>query len=314
MKSSIADKFVSTVSLLLVVVLLSGAEEGCLQKSYKFGPQATPTETGDGVSSQSPTATGSITVDPDETDDLLDETPDPDATETELPEDPAEAEFADDIFEEIALSAKLTPTPGGEDKAKETPKAQSLSSVTMQDGSSGNWLGGIKRGDKTNAASLDEDGDGFSSDLEERLGTNASDSASVPSVPLTSSLQRRLAGIDDDSDGIVNPDEISLGTNPKAKDSDGDGFTDGSEKFSGSDPKNPASKPADDTDGDGLGDQQEKARGINYRAIDTDNDGLTDDAEVALGSNPLLPDSDNDGILDGKEVSLGLDPVNPDRQ
>jgi hypothetical protein len=48
---------------------------------------------------------------------------------------------------------------------------------------------------------------------------------------------------DDDDDGLLDADELLLGTNPLNPDSDGDGFTDGREVEAGKDPLDPDSFP-----------------------------------------------------------------------
>ena len=78
-------------------------------------------------------------------------------------------------------------------------------------------------------------------------------------------------------------------------DSDGDGLLDGQEVGLGTDPGNW------DTDGDGLNDGFEAGIGASPFDADSDNDGLLDSAEV-LGSNPTNPlnaDTDADGLCDG---------------
>ena len=46
---------------------------------------------------------------------------------------------------------------------------------------------------------------------------------------------------DEDGDGLLNSEEVALGTNPLAKDTDADGVTDYREKVDGTDPKSPSS-------------------------------------------------------------------------
>jgi len=89
-----------------------------------------------------------------------------------------------------------------------------------------------------------------------------------------------------------------------ARDSDGDGLTDPDEVEIGTNPKNP------DTDGDGLGDEQE-AHWLTTSPlnVDSDGDGITDDVEVQGFSNsfgqwytdPANADTDGDGLLDSLE-------------
>jgi hypothetical protein len=73
---------------------------------------------------------------------------------------------------------------------------------------------------------------------------------------------------DSDGDGIVDPVELLIGTNPNNSDTDGDGLTDGQE-FSGS-----------------------TGFVTNPRVADTDGDGVNDGDEISAGTNPLLADQD----------------------
>jgi len=160
--------------------------------------------------------------------------------------------------------------------------------------------------------------------------------------------QAALSGAgDSDSDGLLNNDEIKIGTDPLKLDTDGDGLSDGDEvnryrtnplatdteqdglpdgeevQNYKTDPLNPDSdadllKDGDeiarrtnpvspDTDQDGLGDGVEVNIGTDPTQLDTDKDGLPDGQENQTCPRPLTPDSDNDGILDGSDV----DPCNP---
>ena len=139
--------------------------------------------------------------------------------------------------------------------------------------------------------------------------------------------------LDSDGDGLLDDDEIRLGTDPNNPDTDGDGLLDGEEiKAYGTNPLNPdtdgdgltdgeevrkyKTNPLNpDTDGDGLLDGDEvKKFGTDPRNPDTDGDGLKDGEEVVkFGTNPLDPDTDNDGLKDGDEVKkFGTNPLNPD--
>jgi hypothetical protein len=78
---------------------------------------------------------------------------------------------------------------------------------------------------------------------------------------------------DSDTDGILDPDELALGTDPFDPDSDDDGLADGDELTAGTNPLD----------------------------SDSDDDGALDGNEVLGGTNPLDPDSDDDGDLDGAD-------------
>ncbi|WP_438017691.1 DUF3344 domain-containing protein [Sorangium sp. So ce315] len=111
-------------------------------------------------------------------------------------------------------------------------------------------------------------------------------------------------GCDSDGDGIDDPTELAIGTDPNDADSDDDGVPDGEEPSFD-----------EDTDGDGL---------INALDPDSDNDGLFDGTELGLGcdqpgtnlaaghcradadggatkTDPLKADTDDGGVSDGNE-------------
>lgn len=126
----------------------------------------------------------------------------------------------------------------------------------------------------------------------------ALDAAGVTATALAGTA---IAQGDDDSDGLSNLQEISLGTDPNNPDTDGDGLNDGNEvNIFGTLPKNR------DTDGDTLLDGQE-ANELNTSPTNADSDGdaLNDGVEVTLGSNPLMLDTDSDGLADG----IDQDPI-----
>ena len=115
---------------------------------------------------------------------------------------------------------------------------------------------------------------------------------------------------DTDGDGLLDEDEIRLGTDPNNPDTDGDGLLDGEEVSTHkTNPLDP------DSDRDGLTDGEEVRRyATDPKNPDTDGDGLKDGEEVVkYGTNPLDPDTDNDGLKDGDEVLVhGTNPLNPD--
>lgn len=58
---------------------------------------------------------------------------------------------------------------------------------------------------------------------------------------------------DADGDGLTDPEEVTLGTDPSVADSDGDGFADGVEVRAGTDPRDPSSRPSAVDGGPGAG-------------------------------------------------------------
>ncbi|MDI6767914.1 MAG: OmpA family protein [Bacteroidota bacterium] len=120
----------------------------------------------------------------------------------------------------------------------------------------------------------------------------------------------RSGSLDNDRDGLLNDEEISLGTNPNNPDTDGDGLKDGEEvkKYF----TNPLLK---DSDADRLNDREEIfTTNTNPNKKDTDGDGLIDGDEVLqYTTDPLNPDTDGEGLTDGDEVIVHkTNPLNPD--
>jgi len=114
---------------------------------------------------------------------------------------------------------------------------------------------------------------------------------------------------DDDGDGLDNYREIVVfNTDPENPDTDGDGLMDGQEVSLGSNPL------IEDTDGDGLSDGDEvNTYGSDPLKTDTDEDGLNDYVEVIdYGTDPTKKDTDGDGFDDKFEVETGYDPTSPD--
>ena len=112
--------------------------------------------------------------------------------------------------------------------------------------------------------------------------------------------------LDSDGDGLIDVDELRIGTNPQNADTDGDGLSDGREvNVHKTDPKKA------DTDGDGLSDGQEvNVHKTDPKKADTDGDGLSDGREVDVQkTDPKKADTDGDGMPDGWEVANRLDPL-----
>ncbi len=98
-----------------------------------------------------------------------------------------------------------------------------------------------------NEDELDADGDGFANWLEERVGSDPKDAASLPPPPVTSLWNRLQGGAagqgtlkpDSDEDGLTDEFEAVVGCDPFNKDTDRDGILDGKEVALGSDPIKP---------------------------------------------------------------------------
>lgn len=102
-------------------------------------------------------------------------------------------------------------------------------------------------------------------------------------------------GIDQDGDGLSDPEEDALGTDPTDGDSDDDGLGDEDEVELGTDPN------ACDSDGDGLADGVEA--GVVEPTADTDVDGgcFEADSDPSTTTDPTLGDTDGGGLGDGAE-------------
>jgi Bacterial TSP3 repeat len=132
--------------------------------------------------------------------------------------------------------------------------------------------------------------------------------ASIPPFPALGSITFSIDP-DSDDDGLLDGEEIALGTDPDDPDTDNDGLTDGDEVLVyGTDPLDP------DTDNDDLTDGDEvNVHDTDPLNPDTDGDGCNDGREVnVMGTDPLDPDTDGDGLTDCLELDVGTDPLNPD--
>ena len=153
---------------------------------------------------------------------------------------------------------------------------------------------------------LDQDGDGLSDTLEAQLNTDPKkkdtdgdgiDDAKEVGSDIKSPLDSDLDGIidaldtvddsDSDNDGLIDVQEIKLGSNPNDVDSDNDGINDNEEI--GKNIDDPL-----DTDNDGI---------LNLLDDDDDNDGLKTKYEIKIGTNPLNTDTDADGLSDKDELA-----------
>lgn len=136
---------------------------------------------------------------------------------------------------------------------------------------------------------------------------------SIPPLPDFASAQFTI-DLDSDNDGLLDGQEIAIGTDPDNPDTDNDGLTDGCEVL-GSNPTDPLDA---DSDNDGLTDGAEDANHNCTRDAnetdpnnpDSDGDGLNDGLEVTYGTDPLNPDTDGDGIPDGQDVEWLQNAIN----
>ena len=135
---------------------------------------------------------------------------------------------------------------------------------------------------------IDTDGDGVND--EEDPGNND------PCIPSTTAPG---CTADSDGDGLADPVEAGLGTDPNNPDTDGDGINDGIETGGDGTIDAGDTNPLDaDSDDDGLSDGTE----------DTNRDGITQANET----DPNDADSDNDGIDDGVESGVVAGIADPD--
>ena len=188
---------------------------------------------------------------------------------------------------------------------------------------------------ETDATLADTDGDEICDGPNDVVGVcNAGEDRNRNGRVDAGETDPRTPDVDSDGDGLSNPIEVSLGTDPNRADTDNDGIDDGDEVLEYE--TDPLSA---DTDCDGIKDSEEEALGTDPLLVDSDFDGLTDgqesgrqqqvaatacagifapDADPSTTTNPTLADSDGDGVIDGAEdgnqngrVDAGeLDPLN----
>lgn len=135
---------------------------------------------------------------------------------------------------------------------------------------------------------------------------------------------------DSDGDGLTDPEEQRVGTDPGLRDTDGDGTNDLIEdrlRNAGFDPLDAADSDCRitddddfnrrDDDGDGLLNCEERFLGTNPRLFDTDADGIPDNFEIVARVSPVAPDTyldlDRDGELNGYEVRDHSNPNQDDK-
>jgi len=143
------------------------------------------------------------------------------------------------------------------------------------------------------------------------LIVNAQQATSATQTAIFAQTQVALPGFgqaDADGDGLINSEELRLGTDPLKADTDADGLPDRQEV--NVDKTNPL---VSDTDQDAVSDGDEVLTyKTNPLVVDTDGDGLNDGDEINRRTNPVIPDTDQDSLSDGVEVQLGSDPLQQD--
>ena len=176
-------------------------------------------------------------------------------------------------------------------------------------------------------ADTDDDGDGWSDQVEDACGSQLLDSSSVP-VDSDGDGDCDALDSDDDGDGVVDSDDAfpsdpsewadtdgdGIGNNADGDD-DGDGWGDTTESECDSDPMNGEVLPEDidgdgacdiqdpDDDGDGVADGDDAFPLDKAEWLDTDGDGLGDNSDQ---------DDDGDQFTDEYESECMSDPLDPD--
>ncbi|MBK8255271.1 MAG: choice-of-anchor L domain-containing protein [Polyangiaceae bacterium] len=174
-------------------------------------------------------------------------------------------------------------------------------------------------------APFDSDGDGVIDALESNIQDLDGDGVPAHLDPTEGDVcapDLNAPQCDQDGDGIINSDEIQIGTDPTNIDTDGDLVPDGNEVGVDGAP-NPDSDDDGiidalesstlDDDGDGSSNQDDPSSGSpcvpnsSAGVCDQDGDGLTNAEEITLGTSETDADSDDDGVLDGDEPNADVD-------
>ncbi len=118
--------------------------------------------------------------------------------------------------------------------------------------------------------------------------------------------------IDGDGDGLTDPEEALLGTDPEDADSDDDGLSDAEELAEGTDAL------SCDSDGDGLPDGLELGRTEPAAGTDEGSGCFIADTDPSSTTDPLRADTDAGGVSDGDEDwdrdgAVGAWEIDPER-
>jgi outer membrane protein OmpA-like peptidoglycan-associated protein len=188
----------------------------------------------------------------------------------------------------VGSNAPLQNTDGVDNRDWRDTDDDNDTALTSAEGGVANDVDGDGTPDYLESSTTDADGDG---------NNDQTDPDNLdPCIPSTIAPG---CTADTDGDGIMDPDEVALGTDPGNPDTDGDGISDGVEIGGDTSIDLGDTNPLDlDTDDDGLSDGEE----------DTNFDGTVQAGET----NPVEADSDNDNIGDGVESGVLVGIADPD--
>ncbi|MBW1878638.1 MAG: hypothetical protein JRJ84_09790, partial [Deltaproteobacteria bacterium] len=177
----------------------------------------------------------------------------------------------------------------------------------VNDSASSSWLVDIDldRADLASQISLDETtpirlalatGSGFLGPRDDTAGCDEDNEDCTLLEPLLADT----VFIDADEDGLTDPEEHALGTDPEDADTDDDGVPDGDEATGVTDD---GLLPALDCDSDGDGIMDGTERGITAPHVDTNTSSpcWVPDADQESSTDPNAVDSDQGGLADGVE-------------